>query len=142
MRFRDDERAPSGLRVTNRALCAKCPSADGGITNELRSCSRTRWRVFPAASSMSVDGHAARRAGNSVHIGTRASDLNDGNTAGTLQEPATAGHLAEAPIGLEGMSPSLKLVVISKAISCPTRMFLLGTIGPAGLHGDRSRRES
>jgi DNA-binding transcriptional ArsR family regulator len=30
------------------------------------------------------------------------------------------------------MSPSLKLVVISKAISCPTRMFLLGVIGPEG----------
>jgi len=30
------------------------------------------------------------------------------------------------------MIPALKIVVISKAISCPTRMFLLGAIGPEG----------
>lgn len=30
------------------------------------------------------------------------------------------------------MTSDLKLVVISKAISCPTRMFLLGVIGPEG----------
>jgi DNA-binding transcriptional ArsR family regulator len=30
------------------------------------------------------------------------------------------------------MEPTLKLVVISKAISCPTRVFILGLLGPEG----------